>query len=670
MATTKLRTDEMRVHTARQLIQSINSASSTYYMTLGDPTTGTPTAVNNDVQDTTVSFYRNMVLGKQIAPSDVSLLIRKVNYTSNTVYARYDDADPFLSTKDYYVTVDAGSYNHVFKCLDNNGGRPSTVAPDFADVDPNDAFYQTSDGYQWRYLYSVDSTTVAKFSTVSTYFPVVPNTTITNAAVSGAIDVIAVDVAGSKYNNYLHGTFALEDLRVNGNTTLYSVAGSSNTASAVNGYYTGCLLYLATGSGAGQYRTVSDYVSNSSGKFIAVDSEFATNPTNGNDWEIYPYVQVQGDGYQTVNVVARAIVNAVGNTVQRVEILERGAGYTYAIANVIANTVVGVTTPAVVRPIYSPPGGHGFDVVTELGATAIAVTTKIANTEGNTVPATNTFRQIGLIRDPSFANVVVSLSNTAGSFSIGETVKQIDILRMKSNVAVTANSNLISNTSGFFTEQFTAGDSVYLVNLEGDRQLLTAVNAVVNNTTLNLTSTLSWACSSAVLYKATVGTQGTLTGVLSGSTIVLSPLHGSITGGDLLVGTTSAAKATVNTVSRNAVTKTFQTFVQMFKYVGSYDSGLFLADEVVYQGPSLAGATATGLLHSTNTSTLYVSNQVGVFTTDTKLKGANSGAVFSITTGYSPEVVFGSGETLYVENINPVTRSNVESDNINIVFKF
>jgi hypothetical protein len=37
---------------------------------------------------------------------------------------------------------------------------------------------------------------------------------------------------------------------------------------------------------------------------------------------------------------------------------------------------------------------------------------------------------------------------------------------------------------------------------------------------------------------------------------------------------------------------------------------------------------------------------------------------------YSPEIVFGSGEILYLENVNAVERNENESENFKVIFEF
>jgi hypothetical protein len=50
--------------------------------------------------------------------------------------------------------------------------------------------------------------------------------------------------------------------------------------------------------------------------------------------------------------------------------------------------------------------------------------------------------------------------------------------------------------------------------------------------------------------------------------------------------------------------------------------------------------------------------------------GANSGAVASLTDAHGPELVFGSGDVLYLENIEKVSRTANTSENFQIIFSF
>lgn len=668
-------TQKAKLHIARQMIESVSEVANTaYYVFAADHIPRTTSAVPDltfDHHTLQVDPYRGMQFGKRVAANDVSLVIRYVPYESNVVYTMYDDEDEDLADSDYFVVVNASSFFHVFKCLDNNRGANSTVEPNFAHIQGSNTFlYQTSDGYRWKYMYTVSASVKDKFNTED-WFPFVANADVSGNAVAGSIDIIKVDGTGGGYDNYLSGTFQSTQIRVGGIPTIYEISNSSIHQN--NGYYTGCLLYLSTGTGAGDYARVTNFYSNSTGNYVVIDEAFTTTPTNGTTWQLNPEVRVTGFG-QTVNVVARALVNAsASNSIYRVEVLERGQGYRYATANVIANSVVDVPLPAEVRPIISPYGGHGFDAASELGCSGIMFSTKFNNTESNTITSTNFFQQVGILKDPKFANVQVNISSSNGSFITNETVYKLNAIRVGTNATINTTSTTLTLASADFENQFAANDYIYLKASNGTSHMLTRVVDVTNSSTITLAANGYWACTETMVYVANVTSNAIFVSQPNTSLINFANVMGVFQSNDTFIGYSSGGFGIVNNVSRGGVTKTFDTFNQMTKLVGTSSSGTFSNNEYVYQGSSFTTANATARLHTANivggVLTLYVTEQTGTFTTGTVI-GANTLAVASITTVYEPDIIPESGEIIYLENISPVTRQNNQTETVRINFTF
>jgi hypothetical protein len=674
---TKLLTNNFKAHLGSQLVESITETANTaYYVFTADHvnrTTNTiPTPVDK-IRETAIDSYRNMIFGKRITSSDMSLMIRNIPYQSNKIFAMYDDQDDTLFDKDFYCVVDETAYYHVYKCLDNNGNTASTVQPDFSHiVGANTIVYETSDGYRWKYMYSFTDTANNKFATTE-YIPIVANTTVQDGAISGGLDVIKIDVDGKNYGNYTAGTFSSDDVRYSGNTLLYRI--SNTTLSQVNGYYTNTIIYLTTGTGAGEYRTVDNYFINPNGSFVVVNNAFSTPPLNGTTYEINPRVHIVGDGQQTVNAIARAVVNALStNSIHKVEMLERGQEYSFFSANVIANAVVGVTSLSEIRPIYSPYYGHGKNPSEELGCKYVGTSVTFSNTEANTIPFNNSYEKIGLLKDPLFANVEIKFSGANGTYVADEKVYKYDPVRINTNATINTTAAAIVCATADFKNQLSSGDFVYMNSGNGTSHQLAVVNSVTNSSYVVLNNNGYFACTETIIYQANVSAIGYVSVVSNTTHLTLSNVVGQFTISDNFIGNNSGAVSTIDEVNRNGVLKTFGTYVQMYKYVGTVISGTFQNDEQVYQGANLSSSTANGYIHSIEydgpTATMYVSNVVGTFTTSDNVLGETSAAQATLTTIYSPELVFGSGQVMYLENLDAVTRSNDQSELIKLIFEF
>lgn len=324
-------TKNYRNDNAKRFIENVGNPNNSLYLFAGEPDpwfAGIVPTPYDDIQITVIEPYRSMLFGKQITPQNVMLMHPYYPYMYNTVYAMYDDADPLLFTKQFYVTINAGAFSHTFKCLDNANGSLSTIPPNFADVDAADDAYTTSDGYTWKYLCSVDSSTISSFATPN-WFPCGSNASVTAAAVPGSIDIIQSLSGGNGYSNYLTGVFSISDIRLNSNDYIYAV---NTYASPLQHFYDGCVIYITSdviGDSAGQFRTIQAYLVNSTCKYIQLDTPFINVPQNGAQYIIYPGITITGDGTETDTAVAWAVVNASTNSIASAQVLYRGGGYKY-----------------------------------------------------------------------------------------------------------------------------------------------------------------------------------------------------------------------------------------------------------------------------------------------------------------------------------------------------
>lgn len=583
----QLITDYFRLNNAKQLRESITEPANTVYYVFAGKHTQFPNGDSvvpnlvNSTQEISVDAYQNMIFGKRLTSDDVKVMVPRYNWQVNTVYTSYR-SDQDLSNSSYFAVTNAASQYHVFKVLDNNGNVPSVEQPQFSDTAADDEYYSTSDGYVWKYMYSITKTDFDKFATAD-FIPVIPNANVVANAVSGAIDVINITSGGSNYDSSLANTFNATNLRIGGDTRKYGLA---DNASANNDFYNDSFIYIKSGTGIGEIRKILDYSVVGIDKIITIDTAFDAAPDTTSAYEITPSVNIVGDGN---GARARALVNtAAGNSIYRVEIINRGKNYSLGTATVLGNTG-GTSNSAVLAVVVGPKGGHGSDPEFELGGRYLGCSVSFANSEANTIPTTNEYRVVGLLKDPLFANVELTISSTVGTFVDAEKVTQ-------------SNTNATGIVTSF------SGNILQLTNVSGE--------FLTNNS---------------------------------------------------ISGATSNATALVSSFEINDVLKNFDTFDQRYKYAGTISAGTFLADEKVHQvDPSLANAT----FHSVDSNYIYLTDVRGIINSGNTIVGDTSAAVANVAAVLPPDLVIGSGEVLYIENTDPITRSNDQTEIIKIILKF
>lgn len=664
----RLVTKLFKTHMARQLFESVSEdANTSYYVFTGKHTTYPEgdTAIPQPTdtrQNLYTETYNDMLFGKKVTENDVKFMIPRHNWVSGTVYTMYtqDNSELFDSN---FMVVTGSSTRYVFKCLYNNNGAPSTIEPNFNDTSAEDNFYETSDGYQWKYMYTVDSTTFNKFSTID-FVPVIEDAAVTANSIPGVIDVIVVSASGAGYNNYLAGTFNSTDIRVGGNNTLYAVSANG---SSTNGFYTSCYVYVTAGAGSGQYRRVTDYRVNGLSKEIVIDTPFSTPLNATSEYEITPIVEITGDGMQTINCHARALINsASSNSIHQIEILNRGAGYRVANVSVLYANTVPVSSNAQLKVIIGPKGGHGSNVIDESGASRICFSVKFSNTESGTIQANNDFRTAGIIKSPLFANVELGIVDSDGSpgsngsFSSAENIYQYRSVGLSGTISMNTTSSSVIGTGTTFQDQLEVGNKVLIT--AGSLTLFTEVVSIASNTSMVISSNGTFSNSVASFALADISAsariQSTSAGILE-----TTDVSGEFIIGKKIIGGNSSATAVVSTIQLNDVTKGFGTFNQMNVFVGS-QSAAFNQDEVVSQ------FTSTAKLHSINTGKMYVTNQFGIINTSNTLVGETSGSTFTISNKYPGDIVVDSGDVIYIENFPAIERASDRSETLKVIVEF
>ena len=244
-------TNKFRINNAEQFSESFSeTASETYYLFIGrahswasdadvqgntidEGTDASPPTPNDDI---TSEFYAydDMIGAKIITSSDVSFCIPRRDWTTGTTYDMYEHnissgnaansgaTNLFDST--YFVMNSAYA---VYKVIENDGATASTIEP----TSTSNSIFETSDGYRWKYMYSLTSAETLNFMSTD-FIHVSTDSTVSAAAVDGALDTILVVAGGSSYNTSSGSTISAIPIRGDGSSGVASVTISSGAISA------------------------------------------------------------------------------------------------------------------------------------------------------------------------------------------------------------------------------------------------------------------------------------------------------------------------------------------------------------------------------------------------------------------------------------------------------
>jgi hypothetical protein len=500
-----------------QLATNLPVAS--YYI-MGSSIDKTNTILNTQVEKR--DFQRRVIFGNKVTEDNIRYMFHKNAWLTGTIYDDFDDTQDILTTNSIVTVSNSEGDYEVFKCLENNNGTASTSTPSFTGVDPN-SYEQifSGDGYVWKYLFTVaagDDTVFGTNDSLPLPYPSYGNTSVISAAKEDISQIIIEDTQINLFQQYRFGpaTNTTDSSTVSFQSIIQSatspnVADIRVRATPKSGFslYTGNDAYknmylLQTNSNGAM--TVYDVLSSSTPSSPDLDIDLKINTTDGNSpnlfkndtFQIVPKISVTRSTSTGTPCVAYGIIDQFG-TLQRVAFKNKGSEYKFATATLALPTAVATNyTPAqaaTLRCVVSPTGGHGSDMISELGMSRLAVITNFSG-EDVAIPDANTYTKVGLIKNPSFTDstfptqfdnrtsIVISGDHTATAIA-GHYVQQTVALDTTNNETITARIH---------ESVFSGGNTtIHLVDYYGDfkNTFQTGIILVKANLSTTTASTLT-----------------------------------------------------------------------------------------------------------------------------------------------------------------------------------
>ena len=304
-------------------------------------------------------YTRNGILSvKKVNLRDVSYVVPRIDWTAGTVYDQFDGnySESFpsdsgataLKNANFYVLT---STYGVYKCIFNKNGAPSTEEPSGQDV----TMLTTSDGYIWKYLYTIPLSSQNRFLTQD-YMPV--QRAVTNAYYSkGEVSSIVIDNPGFGYLGNAEVTLTVVGQFAGGSgNAIATLRPVFNTAgefldviidNAGANYKSASILITDNlGSGYSHYNNISNVSIYNPGAGYTTAARNNTTVT----------IATTGASQPTANAYAN-IVYSTSNSIVGINLTNKGYGYSPAARS---NTTIAIATTGSSQPTTNATANLNF----------------------------------------------------------------------------------------------------------------------------------------------------------------------------------------------------------------------------------------------------------------------------------------------------------------------
>lgn len=387
-------------------------------LTTSDTTDTTPFTPNDHIDDIGEARANFMAMQK-VSATDITHVVPRYTWDGVTAYVAWDSNDGSIYDKKFYIIT--GEFK-VYKCIIAGGGN-STVQPTQTLTAPT----AESDGYTWKYMYTLTVADSEKFLTTS-YMPVKTVSLGGQGTVTGAVSSSTIVIL-SEISSKIHTGMTVSGTGISGTPTVSAIAGSKITLSTAQSISDAVILTFAYVNNAAAASALSegDYAQYLNQK-ASLDHanaagieriEVSAGGTNYAAADVFT-VTITGDGASAAVVDAGVTVS--GGAITGIVINNKGTNYSFADMTVAHNNASGGTvgSGAIVNATISPPLGHGTDPKGELGGFFVGVNTQLSGSGGAGADLTvgNDFRQISLIKNPTnFGTTTVSTATTLKAMS-------------------------------------------------------------------------------------------------------------------------------------------------------------------------------------------------------------------------------------------------------------
>lgn len=378
---------------------------------------------------------------KKVSSANLSHVTNRHTWDGSTSYVAWDSKDSNIFDKKFYVVTNEFK---VYKCIVAGSGA-STQQPTQTLTQPQ----AESDGYTWKFMYTISVTDAEKFLTNAympvKYIPMGGEGQVAVASASGASTIILKEIS--------------DDIAVGMSVTGTNIGGQSGTkakVSAINGSQI-TVDVVNTGTVAANSILTFEYASDANAEANLSEADYSQylnqkasrddslaagiermvlesvdssgNRTDaassGSGYTSAPTVTITGDGSG-----ATATATVAGGAVTGITITAKGTNYTKARVTFSGGGGSGAAARAIIAPNYRGVGksGHGTDPRAELGGFFMGLNVKLDGADGSgDLGVGNDFRQIMLLKNP-----LNGTASPAGNIASADTLKALDKLDFSS----------------------------------------------------------------------------------------------------------------------------------------------------------------------------------------------------------------------------------------------